>query len=304
VAVYWVGLPIVRRPEWNEDVERINEVLRERANLNAVRYVDAFTASADEGGLYNAYGPDITGKMRQLREGDGVHFTQPGNRKLAFFVERELKKDITQARNDRDIPLAGSEAEQRRMIPARQDAQPDAGSQPGTAAPAAKAPKSLFGKAQPPAGQPTVADQRAETARITFKSQGAGGREEAVTVDIVRPAISASVIAAVTRRESADRPSQVGETVAETLPGGLVVLRSISLPAGPAGAKQRLSPSQMPYFRVLVKGERVTPRPGRADDFRWPRVDDAAPDEPQTGPEQPAARPRVRTPARPQPQRS
>jgi uncharacterized protein len=46
-----------------------------------------------------------------------------------------------------------------------------------------------------------------------------------------------------------------------------------------------------PYYRVLVKGERPEPKPGRADDFSWPRV------EPPAIPEPPAAAGR-RTPPR------
>jgi hypothetical protein len=36
-------------------------------------------------------------------------------------------------------------------------------------------------------------------------------------------------------------------------------------------SRGRLSPTQSPYYRVLVKGERLMPRSGRADDFVWPR---------------------------------
>jgi hypothetical protein len=34
-----------------------------------------------------------------------------------------------------------------------------------------------------------------------------------------------------------------------------------------------MAPSQTPYYQVLVKGERAVPKPGRADDFSWPRAD-------------------------------
>ena len=48
--------------------------------------------------------------------------------------------------------------------------------------------------------------------------------------------------------------------------------RDGSVDRGPAlGGRGRLSPSQSPYFKVWAKGERLTPRPGRADDIQWPR---------------------------------
>jgi hypothetical protein len=114
-AVYWVGVPVLGRAEWNADVQMINEIIRERAYINGVKYIDAYEAFVDESGYYSPYGPDLSGKMRLLREVDGAHFTAAGNRKLAHFVEREIKRDLTQAKNARNIPLAGSEAEQRRI---------------------------------------------------------------------------------------------------------------------------------------------------------------------------------------------
>jgi hypothetical protein len=94
-----------------------------------------------------------------------------------------------------------------------------------------------------------------------------------VSLDIVRPAIPASVIALVTRRESPDRASQLGENIIDQIPGGLTVMSTVALSSGTAqsGGRRRLSPSQSPYFRVLFKGERLPPKPGRADDTSWPR---------------------------------
>jgi hypothetical protein len=61
-----------------------------------------------------------------------------------------------------------------------------------------------------------------------------------------------------------------------------VVLSSIT-PASATGAGpiRRLAPSLSPYYQVLIKGERLAAKPGRADDFSWPRV------EPETAPEPP-----------------
>ncbi len=116
-AVYWVGLPNMRRFQDNERAQRMNDVIRERAYLNGARYIDAYASFIDESGGYSDWGPDITGKVRRLRDSDGVHFTQAGYLKLAHFVERELKRDIAQARTERSIPLAGDAAEQSRVNP-------------------------------------------------------------------------------------------------------------------------------------------------------------------------------------------
>src|SRR5262245_39845026 len=39
-AIYWVGLPIVRRPDWSSDLQMINDIIRERALQNNVKYID------------------------------------------------------------------------------------------------------------------------------------------------------------------------------------------------------------------------------------------------------------------------
>ena len=94
LAVYWVGLPPLRKGKANAVAQVINEVIRERAYLRGLKYIDVYTSFADDRGGYSAYGPDLTGKIRLLRERDGIHFTFQGNRKLAHFVERELKRDL------------------------------------------------------------------------------------------------------------------------------------------------------------------------------------------------------------------
>lgn len=269
-AVYWVGLPVMRRPDWNRDIETINEIIRERAFLNGFKYVDAYAGFVDETGGFNAYGPDLTGKQRLLREGDGVHFTDAGNRKLAHFVEREVRRDLTQAKAERSIPLLGTEAEQRRISPNK-------GADPQSASPAGKGKGG--GPARPVAVVPAAGaqgpsegDQKADNGRIQLRIVGAQGREETLQLELPRPAIPASVMALITRKESAERPSQLGDTLTDEIAGGLLVMTSVT-PSAEGGARRRMAPTQAPYFRVLVKGERLEPKPGRVDDFRWPRAD-------------------------------
>lgn len=268
IAVYWVGLPSVRRYDANESVQMMNSILRERIYLNGAKYVDTYAGFADENGGYSAYGPDVTGKIRLLRAGDGVYFTWEGNRKLAYFVDRELRRDLNQAKADRTIPLDGAEAEQAKINP--DSAKPGPAAAPDAAG-AAKSAETKAAKARQEPGDGS-GDQKADNGKINLRIVSEGGREELVTLDIVRPAIPASVIALVTRRESPDRPSQLGEAIIDQIPGGLTVMSTVALSSGArAGGGRRLSPSQAPYFRVLFKGERLPPKPGRADDTAWPR---------------------------------
>jgi hypothetical protein len=288
LALYWVGLPIMRRSDVNETAQAMNDIVRERAYLNGIKFIDIQAQFADESGNYAPYGPDISGKQRLLREADGMLFTGAGNRKLALFVEQEIKRDLNLAKNERAIPLAGNEAEQKRVAALRPRPAGEGGTGwKGTVATASDG-KSASPKAAANAREAPVADtsndQKADNGRITLKSIGAGGREEAVTVDIPRPAIPSAVVALVTRKESSDRPSQMGDVVADDVGDGLVVLSSIT-PAttmGP-GPSRRLAPSLSPNYQVLIKGERPTPKPGRADDFAWPRSEPEIGAEPSAG---------------------
>jgi hypothetical protein len=267
IAVYWIGLPNVRRYDANEDVQMMNNILRERVYLNGAKYVDTYAGFADENGGYSPYGPDVTGKIRLLRSGDGVYFTWEGNRKLAYFVDRELRRDLTQAKADRSIPLLGAEAEQAKINPDKVKLE-----EPGAGTSAAKGAQ-VPAKAVAPPVPDGAGDQKADNGKVNLRILSADGREEVVAMDIVRPAIPASVVALVTRRENPDRPSQLGEAVIDQISGGLTVMSTVALATttGASGGRRRLSQSQSPYFRVLFKGERLPPRPGRADDISWPR---------------------------------
>ena len=73
MAVYWVGLPVMRSPEQSEDAEALNEVYREKSFINGAKFIDTWSGFTDESGRYSAYGPDMSGQVRRLRADDGVH---------------------------------------------------------------------------------------------------------------------------------------------------------------------------------------------------------------------------------------
>jgi hypothetical protein len=281
----------MRHPAVNEPAQAVNDVVREKAYLNGIKYIDITAHFSDEAGNYTPYGPDIAGKQRIVRDPEGVLFTWVGYRKLAYFVEREIKRDLTQARSERAIPLAGSEAEQKRIAALRPRPSPDT-SWRGSLAPTKEAPGKEAGKAAPKAGATAPApdgpaESRADNGRISLRTVTTAGRDETVTLDLPRPAIPAAVLQLITRRDTGDRPSQMGDALADDVGGGLVVLSSVTPLAGP-GVPRKAMPGQ-PYYQVWFKGERLPPRPGRSDDFAWPRVDAELPIEPPRGPPRPAA---------------
>ena len=92
VPVFWVGLPSIRGARASTDMVYLNDLYRGRAEKAGITYVDVWDGFVDEAGNFNQFGPDFEGQTRRLRTFDGVHFTRPGARKLAHYVEREIRR--------------------------------------------------------------------------------------------------------------------------------------------------------------------------------------------------------------------
>jgi hypothetical protein len=102
VPVLWVGLPSIRGTRSTADAVYLNDLYRARAEHAGIVYVDVWDGFVDENGKFTYTGPDFEGQNRRLRSGDGVHFTKNGARKLAHYVERELRRFMS----NRALPLA------------------------------------------------------------------------------------------------------------------------------------------------------------------------------------------------------
>ncbi len=114
-AIYWIGLPIMRDPVFNENMNTLNELFREKAHLNNIKFIDTWNGFVDQYGNFSPYGPDLDGRVLRLRDKDGIRFTGSGYRKLAHYVEREIRRDLIAARSERNVPLAGDASEQREI---------------------------------------------------------------------------------------------------------------------------------------------------------------------------------------------
>ena len=210
IPLVWVGLPVMKSDRFSADMAAFNEIYQDRAVKAGATYVDTWEAFLDDRGQFAAYGPDVNGQFQKLRAGDGVHFTRPGARKLAHFVESEIRHAIEDSRPTADpmVSIAPSVA----VAPA-----------PATlpVAPSVPAPAPLEVALPAPAAPPEVV--------IPVKP------EAGVVVPLTGPAVAADG-ALATR---AGRPASGG--------------------------------AQALLDRALVQGQPIEPRPGRADDFRWPR---------------------------------
>lgn len=92
VPLIWVGLPVMNSERLNTDILEFNEIYKTVAAEAGATYVDIWEAFADDRGQFSTYGPDVNGQMARLRSGDGIHFTKAGARKLAHFVEGDIRR--------------------------------------------------------------------------------------------------------------------------------------------------------------------------------------------------------------------
>ncbi len=265
-AVYWVGLPIIRRRDRAENFRLINTVLRERAYANGITYIDSYSRFQDENGAFNRYGPDLAGTIKLLRSKDGVFFTRTGYAKLAQLVVRLVRRDLNQIKAERVVTLAGDATEQRAIQARLRAADRNRTKRRKERKAAAKptAPGSLPGDTQ-------FGGQKADhgSAEITITG---GAKPLRVKFELPRPALSAAIMTLVTRNQSENKPARLGDSAVQILPGGVPLLSTV-LPANQnelSLRNRRLSPTQSVFFKVWGKGERLEPKPGRADDIRWP----------------------------------
>jgi len=122
VPVFWVGLPSVRGARATSEVVYLNDIYRGRAEKAGIVYIDVWDGFVDDSGNFSNYGADFEGQTRRLRTGDGLHFTRAGARKLAHYLEREVRRVILA----RATPLA---------TPAPEEPEPDAKEPPAAVAP-------------------------------------------------------------------------------------------------------------------------------------------------------------------------
>jgi hypothetical protein len=202
IPLIWVGLPILKSEHLSANALNFNQFYRAYAEKAGAIYVDVWEAFADEAGHYSVSGPDINGQTVHLRAADGVHFTKAGARKLAHFVEPEIRRklDEMQPKIEPDMtPPAASN--------------PEAGPGDGAATP--------------------------------------------------------SAVSALPSTEAAPPPKPIAGpvlplTAPVLAPGGQLATRAA--PTGAANTEARKLIDQ-----TLQQGNPVASKPGRADDFSWPR---------------------------------
>lgn len=199
IPLVWVGLPVLKSERLSADASAFNDLYREYASKAGATYVDVWEAFANDAGEYSAMGPDLNGQIVKLRAADGIHFTKAGARKLAHFVEPDIRRNLDETAPPNPESPAISAPAEASLPPA--DASPNG-------APGASSSEPAGAPAPPPPPKPIAGPVLPLTGPVRA-------------------------------------------------PGGELASRAAS--------------PQAPARQTLRQEQQTDPKPGRADDFSWPR---------------------------------
>ncbi len=89
---FWVSVPPVRGTSATADAAYLNGLFKPHVEKAGGYFVDVWNGFTNATGQYITTGPDIDGQNKALRTGDGVNFTSAGKLKLAYYVERDIRR--------------------------------------------------------------------------------------------------------------------------------------------------------------------------------------------------------------------
>lgn len=93
VAVYWVGLPRMKRPTFDARMTIINDVVEGRMKALGVPYLETVDLTSNAEGEYEAYLSGAGGRRQLMRANDGIHMSMAGYLRISEPVAERLKRD-------------------------------------------------------------------------------------------------------------------------------------------------------------------------------------------------------------------
>jgi hypothetical protein len=110
IAVYWIGLPEMKRAGFDGRMNLINEVVSARMAALGVPFLETETVTRDAAGEYDAYLPETgTGRRRLMRASDGIHMTMAGYIRITEPVAERIRRDAgLEAQADAAVAPAGT----------------------------------------------------------------------------------------------------------------------------------------------------------------------------------------------------
>ncbi len=275
----WAGLVPISKAKLSRAYSEFNTIYQETASAAAMPFVPLWDGFADDQGRFAASGPDINGQTRRLRINDGLNFTSAGKRKLAFFLEQNIRQII----RDGTVPQfaaatqrnAASRARISPMI-ALDTLSVPAGAelatfpQPEPAAETAAAPDNAPENAPDNAPENAI-DDATGNAEVTGPGPAAdshadSGRNSGLDPEL-GPGTGGSIGSEKTKIAAADQAASPVNAPDST---------DIRIPVRQAGRKPDDAGPQNGGTgdRALADGP---PPPGRVDNYAWPRTQPAPP---------------------------
>ncbi|CAN7404236.1 DUF459 domain-containing protein [Rhizobium rhizogenes] len=116
IPLIWVGLPAFGSDQLTEGAVKLNQLYQSQVASVGGEFIDIWDGFTDQNGEFIVTGSDINGQQVRLRTADGVNLTAAGKRKVAFYVEKPVRRllgdqaspDIT--RLDTGNPLSPEQA--------------------------------------------------------------------------------------------------------------------------------------------------------------------------------------------------
>ncbi len=96
--VYWLGLPAMRDPVLDANIQAMNRLYAAHMQALGVPFLDTRSLSVDEKGQYTAHLPDAKGVMRLMRTPDGLHMIGIGYERITSGLIDRIRKDADEAR--------------------------------------------------------------------------------------------------------------------------------------------------------------------------------------------------------------
>ncbi len=136
-SVVWVGLPVMRDPKYDAQVQGLNAFYAGLMAELDVPFIDTRSAAADEQGRYASHLPGKDGVPWLVRAGDGIHMSMKGYRLLTDSLATRLRAWGQAARAGK--PVTADLVQPPATLPP-EPASPAAASEPSAAASTPPAP--------------------------------------------------------------------------------------------------------------------------------------------------------------------
>lgn len=88
----WVGLPAFQSSSMTTDIVALNGIYRKEVTTAGGEFIDIWDGFVDENGKFIFTGSDINGRQVRLRGSDGINVTRAGQRKIAFYIEKPVRR--------------------------------------------------------------------------------------------------------------------------------------------------------------------------------------------------------------------